>query len=215
MNQSGVEPAKVCAVILAGGRGLRMGGVDKGLQTFQGLPMARHALQRLQAQQGGAPAVIGFNANRNPEAYAQWGPVWPDLDPDYAGPLAGFAAALQHCPQDCEWLLTVPCDSPRFPLDLLSRLGAGLHAAAADLAVATAPEWQPDGSSVLRSQPVFCLLHTRLRDSLLAFVQGGGRKIDAWTAQHACVRVPFGAPGDALAFSNVNTRDQLAAMETP
>ena len=115
-----IHPSEITALVLAGGRGSRMGGVDKGLQGFRGLPLALHALQRLQPQVG----RVMISANRNLPAYEAFGvPVWPDGLADHAGPLAGFLTALEHC--TTPWLLTVPCDSPRFPADLAARLAAG------------------------------------------------------------------------------------------
>lgn len=201
--------ATVTGFILAGGRGSRMGGADKGLQTLQGTPLALHALLRLQMQSGGRLAGVMINANRNLAAYEALGvPVWPDSLDGYAGPLAGFLTGLEQC--ETPYLLTVPCDSPRFPLNLLERLATALEAQGAEIAMAAAPE--ADGQ--LRPQPVFSLMKVELLESLLRFTQAGGRKIDAWTAQHATVIVPFDQPGDdPLAFANANTLEELRALE--
>lgn len=202
-----LAPAQITGVVLAGGRGARMGGVDKGLQHFHGVPLALHALRRLQPQVGSCMV----NANRHLDAYRQFGvPVHPDTLPDFAGPLAGFATALGRCATP--WLVTVPCDSPLFPSDLVARLAAAIVREQADIAMASAPEPDPDGSApVWRVQPVFCLLPVRLRPSLDAFIASGRRKIDAWTAQHKTVVVPF---DDLHAFANANTPDQLQALQT-
>lgn len=202
----------ITAVLLAGGRGSRMGGADKGLQPFQGAPLAQRALQRLQ-QQTLPPAHVLINANRNLATYAALGaPVWPDALPDYAGPLAGFLAGLQHC--DTPLLLTLPCDVPNFPLTLCERLARALLAQDAEIAMVSVPEADTAGRVRLRTQPVFCLLRASLQDSLLRFTQGGGRKIDAWTAQHRQVMVPFDAPDDdPHAFANANTLAELHALE--
>ena len=157
----------ITGVILAGGRGSRMGGLDKGLQPFNGVPLALHTLLRLSPQVG----EILINANRNLAAYESFGvPVWPDSTGmgDYAGPLAGFATALERC--ETPYLLTVPCDTPLFPADLVARLAQALADADADFAVAAARE--EDGQ--LRPQPVFCLMHTSLLESLARFTQAGG-----------------------------------------
>ena len=195
-------------MILAGGRGLRMGGVDKGLQTFNGVPLALHILRRLAPQL----SKVMINANRNLPTYESFGvPAWADAADlgDYAGPLAGFMTGLQHC--TTPYLLTVPCDTPLFPHDLAARLAQALEAQSADFAVASAPE--EDGQT--RAQPVFCLMHTRMLDSLQRFTQSGGRKIDAWTAQHAVVHVPFNLPGDdPHAFFNANTLAELQQLES-
>lgn len=214
----------ITALVLAGGRGLRMGGVDKGLQPFRGQPMAQHALQRLAVQQGGPLQGLHsvlINANRNDQDYlalgaAAWGTgrvrVFPDRVQDFSGPLAGFQAGLDLCTSPL--LLTVPCDSPLFPLDLAQRLLDALNTAQADIAVVQAPEAGRDGQLTLRSQPVFCLMRASLRDSLTQFLESGGRKVDAWTAQHRVIQVPFNLAGDdPHAFANANTLDELRLLE--
>ena len=202
-----IDASEITGVILAGGRGSRMGGVDKGLQNFNGMPMALHTLMRLQPQVGEAM----INANRNLAAYESFGvPVWPDVLADYAGPLAGFLTALERC--GTRWLVTVPCDTPLFPPDLVQRLAQAAQAHDAEIAMATARE--EDGQ--LRTQPVFCLVRVDLMESLVRFTQDGGRKIDAWTAQHKTVMVAFDLPGDdPKAFFNANTLEQLHQLERP
>lgn len=200
-----ITPFDITGLILAGGRGSRMGGTDKGLQNFNGIPLALHTLMRLQPQVG----EVLVNANRNLSAYESFGaPVWHDTLPDYAGPLAGFMTGLSHC--ETPWLVTVPCDTPLFPLDLVERLAEAADREDAQIAMASARE--ADGQ--LRPQPVFCLLRADLLESLTRFTQGGGRKIDAWTAQHRQVLVPFDAPSDeARAFFNANTLQELRELE--
>jgi molybdenum cofactor guanylyltransferase len=212
--------ARVGAVVLAGGRGMRMGGVDKGLQLFRGQPMVWHAVQRLQQQTFGAPALIGINANRNQDQYAHiCTPVWPDEIEGFAGPLAGFLTALTHCQAHTsalEYLLTVPCDSPLFPLDLLQRMAQALVQSNAPIAVACASEPDDEGAIRVRTQPVFCLMRTSLLPSLRDYVAGGGRKIDTWTQQQGQVTVAFDqAHDDARAFFNANTLEQLQQLEQP
>ncbi|WP_332826386.1 molybdenum cofactor guanylyltransferase MobA [Ramlibacter sp.] len=195
----------VTGVILAGGRGSRMGGADKGLQNFRGMPMAMYTLMRLGPQVG----EVMINANRNLSAYESFGiPVWPDSLSDYAGPLAGFLTGLEHC--ETEYMVTVPCDTPLFPQDLVARLGEALEREDAEIAMASARE--EDGH--LRAQPVFSLMKRELMESLVRFTHEGGRKIDAWTAQHRTVLVPFDRPGDdASAFFNANTLAELHKLE--
>ena len=195
-----IQREEITGLILAGGRGSRMGGVDKGLQSFHGLPLAMHALMRLAPQVG----EIMINANRNLGAYEALGaPVWPDALPDFAGPLAGFLAGLERC--ETRYLVTVPCDSPLFPLDLVGRLASALQREDAEMAMATSLE---DG--VQRTQPVFCLMKTELMESLVRFTHEGQRKIDRWTAQHRCVEVPF---DDPQAFANANTLAELMQLQ--
>ena len=196
-------------LVLAGGRGSRMGGVDKGLQAFNGKALALHALHRLQAQVGSCM----LNANRSLEIYNSWGvPVHTDVLPDYAGPLAGFLTGLTHC--TTPWLLTVPCDSPRFPTDLAARMAATAEREQATIVLAAGPEAGRDGTVSMRPQPVFALLHHSLLPSLQAFVSEGGRKIDAWTQQHRQALCRFDrASDDVQAFANANTLQELHALQ--
>lgn len=200
-----IATSDVTGVILAGGRGSRMGGVDKGMQNFRGLPMALQTLLRLAPQVG----ALMINANRNLSAYEAFGaPVWPDGLADHAGPLAGFLVGLEQC--QTRYLVTVPCDTPLFPQDLVARLATALERDDADIAMASARE--EDGQ--MRAQPVFSLLRHELMESLVQFTHGGGRKIDAWTAQHKTVLVPFDQPGDdPSAFFNANTLAELHRLE--
>ena len=195
-----IDKNDITGLILAGGRGSRMGGVDKGLQNHHGVPLAMHALLRLSPQVG----EILINANRNLGAYESMGvPVWPDSLADYAGPLAGFLTGLERC--ETPYLVTVPCDSPLFPIDLVARLAQALEAADAEVAMAATME---DG--VMQVQPVFCLMKSVVLESLVRFTQSGQRKIDKWTATLRCVEVPF---DDAQAFANANTPDELKALQ--
>ena len=190
----------ITGLVLAGGRGSRMGGVDKGLQNHRGIALALHTLLRLQSQ---VSASI-VNANRNIGAYEAMGvPVWPDSIGDFAGPLAGLLTGLEHC--ETPYLVTVPCDTPNFPTDLVTRLAHALAEQEADIAMAATFE---EGS--LRRQPVFCLLRVSLHDSLAAFLHGGERKIDRWTAQHRVAEVAF---DDPAAFSNANTLAELHQLQ--
>jgi molybdenum cofactor guanylyltransferase len=195
-----VAPHDITGLVLAGGRGSRMGGVDKGLQNHRGVPLALHALLRLQPQVG----HLMLNANRNLGAYEAFGaPVWPDPIGDFQGPLVGFLVGLQHA--ETPWVATVPCDTPDFPTDLVARLSQAIEQHDAEIAYATTEE---NGRE--QPHPVCCLLPMALHDSLLAFLDGGGRKIDAWFAQHRAVAVRF---GEADAFFNANTAEELARLQ--
>ena len=200
MNQP-IAPADITGLILCGGRGSRMGGADKGLQPYQGMPLAMHALMRLSPQVG----EVMINANRNLAAYESMGvAVWPDPVADYPGPLAGWLAGLEHC--QTPYMLTVPCDTPGFPPDLAARLAAALVSEGAQIAMAATRE---DGRVQL--QPVFCLIDSMLLESLMACLNSGERKIDRWTARHRCATVIF---DEASAFFNVNTLAELHALES-
>jgi molybdopterin-guanine dinucleotide biosynthesis protein A len=181
----------VTGIVLAGGQGRRMGGVDKGLQLLRGRPMVEHVLARL------APQVdeILINANQNLDQYARFGHrVVPDAIGGFAGPLAGLQAGLSAAAH--ELAVTVPCDSPFLPLDLVFRLKKELKGN--DLAVAKTGD-QP--------HPVFALVRTSVRANLEDFLARGGRKIDAWYASLGVVEVPFDDEADD--FRNINTREEL------
>ena len=200
-----IEIEAITGLILAGGRGSRMGGVDKGLQNHQGMSLAMHAVLRL----GGQVGSLMINANRNLGAYESMGvPVWPDTLADYAGPLAGFLTGLEHC--ETPYLVTVPCDSPNFPDDLVQRLAQALSAEDAEIAMAASYEMEGDAPR-LQVQPVFCLMKSELIESLVRFTQSGQRKIDKWTAMHRCVLVPF---DDGEAFANANTLEELQQLQS-
>jgi len=199
----------ITGLVLAGGRGTRMGGLDKGLQTFRGTPLALNALVRLQAQTGGLVGPLMLNANRHLDAYRAFGhPVWPDSVEDFAGPLAGMLAGLEHC--RTPFLLAVPCDTPLFPLDLAQRLARAFDDPATDVATVSARE----GDADLRPQPVFSLLRATLLPDLRDFLRSGGRQVGQWLEHQHNATVPFDLPGDdPQAFFNANTLAELQSLE--
>jgi molybdopterin-guanine dinucleotide biosynthesis protein A len=185
----------VTGVVLAGGLGRRMGGVDKGLVAFRGRPMVQHVIERL------APQVdeILINANRSTAQYAAFGyRVIADAIEGFAGPLAGLERGLAEARHDL--VATAPCDSPFLPAELIDRLLAAMTNASADLAVARTGD-QP--------HPVFCLCKRSLHAHLRAYLGAGGRKIDAWYATLVVIEVAF--DDQASAFSNINTLEELSA----
>lgn len=199
-----IPTSDITGLILAGGRGSRMGGIDKGLQMFNGVPMAMHALMRLSPQVG----HMLINANRNLAAYESFGvPVVVDSVPDFAGPLAGILAGLEQC--QTPYLLTAPCDSPFVPVDLAATLSKALVEAGARIAMPVTLEPDENGRPRRQVQPVFCLFDATLADDLTVYLQQGGRKIEAWTARHPCVEVVF---DDAAAFANINTLAELRQL---
>jgi len=174
-----------------------MGGVDKGLELLDGLPLVQHALHRLAPQVG----RILISANRNLDAYARFGyPVCIDSDTSFAGPLAGFLAGLEKCETD--WLAAVPCDTPRFPGDLVARLASGVDGGALAVAVTRSQDLR-------QRQPVFCLMRRDLRDALDSFLREGGRKIEIWLERIGCAEVAF---EDSGAFFNANTLEELRQL---
>jgi molybdopterin-guanine dinucleotide biosynthesis protein A len=190
--------ARVTGVVLAGGLGRRMGGVDKGLKPLREKPMVQWVIERF------APQVdeVLINANQNFDTYAAFGHrVIPDAIGGYAGPLAGLHRGLAEAQHAL--VATVPCDSPFLHHDLVSRLHSALERERADLAVARTGE-QP--------HPVFCLCRRSVLGSLSAFLDTGGRKIDAWYASLNVVEVPF--DDEPEAFSNINTEAELKDFQS-
>ncbi len=187
----------VTGLILAGGKGSRMGGVDKGLQAFRGRRLVDHVYERLAPQVGG----VIINANQNQDAYRTFGVrVVSDAIGGFAGPLAGFHAGLSVSKRP--FLASVPCDSPFLPEDLIARLHARIDETGAELAVAKTGD-QP--------HPVFSMMRRGVLDHLSDFLKEGGRKIDAWYATLNVVEVAF--DDEAAAFSNINTLEELASYE--
>lgn len=185
---------KITGVVLAGGQGRRMGTVDKGLQLLRGKPMVQWVVGRF------APQVdeLLINANQNVEQYQLLGyHVIPDAIAGYAGPLAGLHRGLTEAAHPL--VVTAPCDSPFLPFDLVAQLKAALDANHAELAVARTGD---------QLHPVFSLCRKSVLPGLTAFLEGGGRKIDAWYARLKVAEVNF---SDEAAFRNINTREELAA----
>ncbi|WP_420473587.1 molybdenum cofactor guanylyltransferase MobA [Noviherbaspirillum sp. ST9] len=194
-----ITTSQITGLVLAGGRGSRMGGVDKGLQAFRGSPMVLHVIMRLAPQVG----ALMINANQNIGPYEGFGyPVWPDQLGGFEGPLAGLQTGLSRC--ETPYLVTAPCDSPFVPDDLVMNLAEGLQSAGADIAVAVTEEGER------RTHPVFALMKTSVLGSLDAYLQGGGRKIETWYRSLPFAEVPF---EDADAFRNINTVDELRRFE--
>ncbi len=191
-----IDIEQITGLVLAGGRGSRMGGVDKGLQLFRGKPLVRHAIDRFAPQVG----TLMINANQNLDQYRAFGfPVRSDSLAGFAGPLAGLQAGLAHCMTP--YLATVPCDSPFLPTDLVARLAEGLASRRAQLAMALTA-----GASRPQPQPVFCLLRADLLPQLDRYLEQGGRKVDSWYRSLDLAEVVF---PDEAAFRNINTLEEL------
>lgn len=188
---------KITGIILAGGKARRMGGIDKGLIPLKGAPMIKHVIKRLSPQ----VSEILINANREIESYQSLGfTVITDEISDFAGPLAGLHAGMKAA--KTEFILSVPCDSPLLPDDLSQRLMAALASKKADIAVAKTDE---------QHYPVFCLCRTSLAQDLESYLASGFRKVDDWQKKYAYVEVSF--DDNPLAFSNVNTPEELSKLE--
>ncbi len=195
-----IERAEITGLILADGRGGPISGVDKGLLSHLGAPLALRTLLRLAPQVG----QLMINANRNLAAYESMGvPVWPDGSSDQAGPLAGWLTGLERC--TTRYMVTVPCDAPGFPLDLVARLGNALAGANAEIAMAATRD-----ADAIRLEPEFCLVDSMLLESLLQFLQAGQREITRWTGRHRCVQVAF---DDAGAFDDAAASGTLQGQQ--
>ncbi|MGT2470334.1 molybdenum cofactor guanylyltransferase MobA [Paraburkholderia terrae] len=198
----------ITGLLLAGGRGMRMGGVDKGLQMLHGEPLALHVMRRLAPQAG--PLLI--SANRHTARYAELGEpfhatVISDTLPDFPGPLAGLLAGLRAA--RTPFVLSAPCDTPAFPADLAERLAAALAAQdAQDAGIATVTTTDAQGDTSIH--PVFALVRTSLADDLEGFLQAGERKVRTWYARHRAVEVAF---PDERTFYNINSLQELADLE--
>jgi molybdopterin-guanine dinucleotide biosynthesis protein A len=194
------QASDITAVILAGGKGRRMQGQDKGLLELNGKLLIQHVISAIAPQVG----QLVINANRNLQQYASLGyPIISDSLEDYQGPLAGFLATMNSI--STPDMVSVPCDGPLLPHDLVERLVVGREQAAADIAVAH------DGQ---RLQPVYTLMPTRLKQDLAVFLESGGRKIDLWFVRHHVVHVDFSDMPEA--FININTpqdRNKLQQQE--
>jgi molybdopterin-guanine dinucleotide biosynthesis protein A len=197
--------ARMTGLVLAGGRGTRMGGLDKGLQPLAGEPLARHAAKHLAPQ----VATLLISANRHLDDYERLGEpfgarVIQDAEDDFPGPLAGLLAGLRAAPT--ELLLCVPCDTPGLPDNLAARLVAALDGAQADIAMASTC----DSEGNARLHPVVAVVRTTLADDLAAYLHTGERKVRTWYARHKHIEVPF---EDERAFYNANSLHDLADLE--
>jgi molybdopterin-guanine dinucleotide biosynthesis protein A len=199
------ERAHLTGLVLAGGRGSRMGGLDKGLQPLHGEALAAHVLRRLAPQTG----ALLISANRHAERYAALGAPWgatvvADTLPGFPGPLAGLLAGLRAA--RTPFVLSAPCDTPALPVDLAARLAAALDADQADIATVRTR----DAHGTRSLHPVVALLATPLADDLSAFLDAGERKVRAWYARHRTVEVDF---DDERAFYNINSLQELDDLE--
>lgn len=192
-----ITQEQVTGVILAGGQGSRMGGVDKGLLKWQGRPLIEHLIAALQPQ----VQTLIINANRNQAHYQCYGlAVISDQHADYQGPLAGLAAALLAV--QTPYILTIPCDSFYVAPNFATRMLQALNQADAELAVAH------DGINL---QPVYALVPVQLLPSLEAFLARGERKLRAWYAEQRMVTVD--CSDIAIMFQNINTPSHYQALQ--
>ncbi len=183
----------ITVVILAGGKGRRMGGQDKGLISYKGHDLIQHVINAISQQ----TQKIIINANRNQDQYKTYGfPVIADTLNDFQGPLAGFLAAMDKVETD--YILTIPCDGPVISEHYMTKMKQGLENTSSELAIAS------DGN---RMQPVYALIPVKLSRSLSRYLTEGGRKIDSWYQQHDFTLVEF--TDESNFFININTPQDL------
>lgn len=194
MGITAIERSKISAIILAGGRAKRMGGADKGLALLDDRPLAAWVLECI------APQVdeLFISANRNLDQYRLFGhPVLPDTSPDFQGPLAGLLRAMTEATHPL--ILSVPCDTPFLPGDLVGRLADALDESGADIAIPVC------GGQAHRA---VCLCRRSLLPGLENFLLQGGRRVGEWQSMLSRIEVPF---DDERRFLNLNTADELVA----
>lgn len=209
-NKELIQAQDISAIVLCGGQGSRMGGLDKGLQHFRGQSLAQNIVNQLRPQ----VSRVMINANRNLAIYQTiCQEVWPDPEGESKGPLAGFLVGLMHCPGP--YLMTVPCDTPFLPKDLCLRLKQALSDSNAPLAMVRSLDSQAGmGTRELKTQPVLSMMNVQVRDHLMAYLNEGGRKVQAWAQQLNVVWVDYDQEGDnPMSFYNINTLDELQALE--
>ncbi|MBE9516378.1 MAG: molybdenum cofactor guanylyltransferase [Proteobacteria bacterium] len=180
-------------VILAGGRGQRMGGEDKGTVTYKGRPLVEHVIAKL------APQLdqLVISANRNIDFYKQYDyPVLADDIGDYWGPLAGIATAMKFCQSDL--LLISPCDTPNLPDNLLQRLTDVMEEKRVDVVMAQDED---------HLHPVITLVKCSLYDDLVAYLRRGERKAMKWMQSQNWAATRF--PDQADCFANINSLDDI------
>jgi molybdenum cofactor guanylyltransferase len=187
----------ISAIILSGGRATRMNGVDKGLVLLKNKPLIAHVIARLKSQVD----ELFINANREIATYEAFGlPILQDENNEFIGPLAGFALGLEHAKHD--YVLTVPCDSPLLPLDLVERLYNSMAASRMDISCASSDE---------NTHPVFCLMKKSVLPRLTEYLASGERKVSTWQKSQQYVEVDFSDCSEA--FTNLNTFEDLSTLE--
>ncbi|MEH6626780.1 MAG: molybdenum cofactor guanylyltransferase MobA [Motiliproteus sp.] len=191
-----IETLPMSVLILAGGRGSRMGGRDKGLVELNNQPFVEHALKIVSPY---SDDVI-ISCNRNQQFYRNYSEILvTDSSKDYPGPLAGIQAGMQRARHQA--LLVLPCDTPMIPADLPLKLFQAF-------------EQQPDAISLIndgeRLQPLHAIIPTRYLSSLNDFLLTNQRGVIHWYKQHPMTEVDY--QGQAEFFTNINRLDELQAI---
>ncbi|MGQ9426531.1 molybdenum cofactor guanylyltransferase [Gilvimarinus sp. F26214L] len=187
-----ISQADVTVAVLAGGRGSRMGGADKGLLSLGGRPLVERVLASVPAEQ--SRLIV---ANRNLDDYRRFGtPVYTDPWPDQRGPLAGILTAIRAA--KTPWVQILPCEAIRLP----QTMGATLRETCAQLPANMAyPRWEGQG------QYLCCLLRRDLRAPLAAALEAGERRVARWLARERAVPVDLPVIGEPYIWS-INTESE-------
>jgi len=197
MNTSSVATPDITAVILAGGRGRRMYGQDKGLMMLQNRHMIEHVLKKIEPQVG----KMIISANRNQERYQELEfdaevlsdePLDGGAEDKYFGPLAGIATALKHI--TTPYLLCVPCDTPDLPDDLVQQLWTRMQQKESDLTVVRDDD---------RMHPTISLMKREVLPSIEKYLARGERKMEFWVRDLRFSEVDFSKQTETL--TNINT----------
>lgn len=190
-----VSKEDITGLILAGGRGSRMGGADKGLARLRGRPLIEYAIDALRPQVG----RLLISANRNAESYAAYGRVIADMVGEFYGPLAGLLSGLRAA--DTAYVLAVPCDAPAIPSDLKDRLVAAMEKESREAGIVSC-----NG----QLQPVFALVSRALAEPLQEYLLAGGRGVERWMREQRAAIADFSGAAD---FMNINTPEQLRQFQ--
>ena len=187
----------ITTVILAGGAARRMGGEDKGLTLLNDQAMIAYVIERLSSQS----SALTINCNRSQKAYAKFGyPLIEDTISGGLGPLAGVLSALEQ--SDSDYVLSVPCDTPLLPADLIERMLQAIEKEGAEACTVN------DGD---RLHPVVLLVKRSVLSGLRDYLSGGGRKVHDWFYSIPHCSADFSDQPEA--FVNINTPQQLATLQ--
>ncbi len=187
---------RIFGVILAGGGGRRMGGVDKAALMLAGETLLARAIARLEPQ----VERLAISANGDPARFDLGLPVLADTAP--LGPLAGILSALSWAaPQGATAVVTVAVDTPFFPGDLVPQLCLAAETSPTGLAIAASA----------KDHPTCSLWPVTLAPALQAFLASGANpRVMDFAQAHDCARARF---ADETAFRNINTPAELDAAE--
>ena len=185
--------SKVSAIILAGGRGRRVGYQDKGLLNWHQKPLVSHVIDRIKNQVND----IKINCNQHQQQYQLFGyPLIADQRDNFQGPLAGIEAGLAQV--DHEYCLICPCDTPNLPTSLVSKLIDALQSSDSEVAY---PVCGP------QRHYIPALVKTSLQSSLRKYLNNEQRSIHGWYEKLRVTQVNFDDRDKP--FLNLNSKEAL------